>query len=212
MLHFQGTSLKNLHYTSVINGAFTSSRKAETKTIATRYKRSSDCASGCGRSEVPNLKPVRDGIDSLRIGLVAEELWEGGCTKKITNARFDVENIVPTKESQVWRQRTYWIVISQPLLPIANGSPTSLSLPSWEKSNMSRKGNCLDNAVAENFFGHFKEEFLRQRTFTNLGQFRSELETYIRWFNNDQIRLKLKGLIPVDYQVQRLANIAPTSN
>ena len=131
-----------------------SQRKAETKTVATRNKRSSDCASGYGRSEVPNLKPVRDGIDSLRIGLAAEELWEGGCTKKITNARFDVENIVPTKESQVWRQRT----------------------------------------------------------FTNLGQFRSELATYIRWFNNDRIRLKLKGLSPVDYQVQRLANIAPTSN
>jgi transposase InsO family protein len=26
--------------------------------------------------------------------------------------------------------------------------------------SMSRKGNCHDNAVAENFFGHFKEEFL----------------------------------------------------
>ena len=80
------------------------------------------------------------------------------------------------------------------------------------QQSMSRKGNCLDNAVAENFFGHFKEEFLRQRTFTNLGQFRSELETYIRWFNNDRIRLKLKGLSPVDYRVQCLANIVPTPN
>ena len=47
------------------------------------------------------------------------------------------------------------------------------------KQSMSRKGNCLDNAVAENLFGHFKEEFLRQRTFTNMNQFRSELGTYI---------------------------------
>jgi len=78
--------------------------------------------------------------------------------------------------------------------------------------SMSRKGNCLDNAVAENFFGHFKEEFLRQRTFTNVNQFRSELDTYIHWFNHDRIRLKLKGLSPVDYRVQSLANIAPTPN
>ncbi len=78
------------------------------------------------------------------------------------------------------------------------------------QQSMSRKGNCLDNAVAENFFGHFKEEFLRQRSFTNLSQFRSELGTYIHWFNHDRIRLKLKGLSPVDYRVQSLANISPT--
>ena len=80
------------------------------------------------------------------------------------------------------------------------------------KQSMSRKGNCLDNAVAENFFGHFKEEFLRQSSFTNINQFRSELETYINLFNNDRIRLKLKGLSPVDYRVQSLANISPTRN
>ena len=80
------------------------------------------------------------------------------------------------------------------------------------QQSMSRKGNCLDNAVAENFFGHFKEEFLRQGTFANLNQFRSELDTYIHWFNHDRIRLKLKGLSPVDYRVQSLANIVPTLN
>lgn len=78
------------------------------------------------------------------------------------------------------------------------------------QQSMSRKGNCLDNAVAENFFGHFKEEFLRQRTFTSVNQFRSELDTYIHWFNHDRIRLKLKGLSPIDYRVQSLANIAST--
>ena len=78
--------------------------------------------------------------------------------------------------------------------------------------SMSRKGNCLDNAVAENFFGHFKEEFLRQGTFKSVGHFRTELDSYIRWFNNDRIRIKLKGLSPVDYRVQSLANIPPTPN
>ena len=77
---------------------------------------------------------------------------------------------------------------------------------------MSRKGNCLDNAVAENFFGHFKEEFLKQTTFTNLSQFRSELDKFIHWFNHDRVRLKLEGLSPVDYRVQSLANIGSTPN
>lgn len=75
------------------------------------------------------------------------------------------------------------------------------------RQSMSRKGNCLDNAVAENFFGHFKEEFLRQQTFTSLDQFRNEMDRYIHWFNNDRIRLKLKGLSPVEYRTQSLAKI-----
>jgi len=72
------------------------------------------------------------------------------------------------------------------------------------KQSMSRKGNCLDNAVAENFFGHFKEEFLRQRSFKSIDQFKTELDQYMTWFNNDRIRLKLKGLSPVEYRTQSL--------
>jgi putative transposase len=78
--------------------------------------------------------------------------------------------------------------------------------------SMSRKGNCLDNAVAENFFGHFKEEFLRQQTFTSVSHFRTELDAYITWFNNDRIRLKLKGLSPVRYRTQSLTKLSPTLN
>ena len=76
--------------------------------------------------------------------------------------------------------------------------------------SMSRKGNCLDNAVAENFFGHFKEEFLRQRTFTSLPEFKKELDLYIHWFNQERIQLKLKGLSPVEYRTQSLATLEMT--
>ena len=79
------------------------------------------------------------------------------------------------------------------------------------KQSMSRKGNCLDNAVAENFFGHFKEEFLRQHDFTSLAEFRVQLDGYINWFNNDRIKLKLKGLSPVEYRTQSLARITHDS-
>ena len=78
--------------------------------------------------------------------------------------------------------------------------------------SMSRKGNCLDNAVAENFFGHFKEEFLRQHHFTSMSQFKRELEKYIHWFNHERIQEKLKGLSPVDYRTQSLANLETTPN
>lgn len=76
--------------------------------------------------------------------------------------------------------------------------------------SMSRKGNCLDNAVAENFFGHFKEEFLRRQQFTSISQFRNELDTYMTWYNQERIQLKLKGLSPVEYQNSVPVSLDPT--
>jgi transposase InsO family protein len=49
--------------------------------------------------------------------------------------------------------------------------------------SMSRKGNCLDNAVQENFFGLLKSEFLYLQKFDSLEQFTSELHVYISYYN-----------------------------
>ena len=68
--------------------------------------------------------------------------------------------------------------------------------------SMSRKGNCLDNAVMENFFGHLKSELLYIQKFTSVEHFLAELHEYIRYYNNDRIRLKLNGLSPVQYRLQ----------
>ena len=76
--------------------------------------------------------------------------------------------------------------------------------------SMSRKANCLDNAMAENFFGHFKEEFLRRKHFTNIQQFKTELDKYMAWYNQERIQIKLKGLSPVEYRTQSLATVNPT--
>ena len=73
------------------------------------------------------------------------------------------------------------------------------------RQSMSRKGNCLDNAVMENFFGLLKSELLYLREFESLEEFREELEKYIYYYNNDRIKGKLKGLSPVQYRVQSLS-------
>ena len=65
---------------------------------------------------------------------------------------------------------------------------------------MSRKGNCLDNAIIENFFGHLKSELLYLQKFESIQQFKDELEEYIHYYNNDRIKLKLKGMSPVQYR------------
>lgn len=49
---------------------------------------------------------------------------------------------------------------------------------------MSRKGNCLDNACAENFFGLLKTELLYLQEFMSVEHFISELTEYIEWYNN----------------------------
>ncbi|WP_437177748.1 IS3 family transposase, partial [Heyndrickxia ginsengihumi] len=71
--------------------------------------------------------------------------------------------------------------------------------------SMSRKGNCYDNSVMENFFGILKSEFLYFKEFENMDRFRVELEKYIEYYNNKRIKTKLKGLSPVQYRAQTLA-------
>ena len=70
------------------------------------------------------------------------------------------------------------------------------------RQSMSRKGNCLDNAVMENFFGLLKSELLYLREFSSIEEFIIELEKYIDYYNNKRIKGKLKGLSPVQYRIQ----------
>jgi transposase InsO family protein len=70
--------------------------------------------------------------------------------------------------------------------------------------SMSRKGNCLDNAVMENWFGIMKTEFYYQKKFESVQSFKKELNEYIHYYNHDRIKQKLKGLSPVQYRTQSL--------
>jgi putative transposase len=67
--------------------------------------------------------------------------------------------------------------------------------------SMSRKGNCLDNACAENFFGLLKTEFFYDKIFESVTQFKRELIDYINYYNNERIKLRLKGKSPIQYRM-----------
>lgn len=73
------------------------------------------------------------------------------------------------------------------------------------RQSMSRKGNCLDNSIMENFFGLLKSELLYLREFDSMEEFRIELERSIYYYNNKRIKAKLKGLSPVQYRLQSLS-------
>lgn len=68
--------------------------------------------------------------------------------------------------------------------------------------SMSRKGNCLDNAAMESFFGTLKAEFFHLKRFDSIEQLRAGIGQYIRYYNHERIKLKLKGLSPVQYRAQ----------
>ncbi|MBR2395690.1 MAG: IS3 family transposase, partial [Bacteroidaceae bacterium] len=66
--------------------------------------------------------------------------------------------------------------------------------------SMSRKGNCLDNSMMENFFGLMKSELLYLQDWESVDEFKKELKAYIKYYNNDRIKLRLKGKSPVQYR------------
>jgi transposase InsO family protein len=68
--------------------------------------------------------------------------------------------------------------------------------------SMSRKGNCYDNSVIENFFGLLKTEFSSNQSFSTVENFQKELDQYIYYYNNSRIKVKLKGLSPVQFRTQ----------
>ncbi|MGG4547854.1 IS3 family transposase [Rossellomorea marisflavi] len=67
--------------------------------------------------------------------------------------------------------------------------------------SMSRKGNCYDNAVMENFFGIMKSEFLYRETFRNLKEFNRKLEEYMDYYNHLRIKSTLGKKSPVEYRL-----------
>lgn len=73
------------------------------------------------------------------------------------------------------------------------------------RQSMSRKGNCLDNAVMENFFGLLKSELLYLQTFDSFEHFKAELIEYLDYYNNRRSKAKLKGLPPALHRQQALS-------
>ena len=72
------------------------------------------------------------------------------------------------------------------------------------RQSMSRKGNCLDNAVMENFFGILKSELFYLKKFDSVESFRTELVEYLDYYNNRRIKVKLNGLTPVLHRRQTI--------
>jgi len=71
---------------------------------------------------------------------------------------------------------------------------------------MSRKGNCLDNAVIENFFGIIKSELFYLKKYNSIDELKKEIKDYITYYNNDRIKLNLNGMSPIQYRAHHYPN------
>src|SRR5438874_5074338 len=57
--------------------------------------------------------------------------------------------------------------------------------------SMSRKGNCYDNAIIENFFGTIKSELFYLKKYSSIDELKNDIKEYISYYNNDRIKLNL---------------------
>ena len=71
--------------------------------------------------------------------------------------------------------------------------------------SMSRKGNCYDNAKMENFFGLMKQEMYYGRIYYSFEELKTEIEKYIRYYNEHRIKSCLGWRSPVQYRIEQLA-------
>jgi len=68
------------------------------------------------------------------------------------------------------------------------------------KQSMSRKGNCLDNAIIENFFGILKSELFYLKKYNSINQLKQDIVEYINYYNNVRIKSNLNKMSPIQYR------------
>ncbi|MFS9014195.1 IS3 family transposase [Streptococcus salivarius] len=75
------------------------------------------------------------------------------------------------------------------------------------QASMSRKGNSPDNGMMESFFGILKSEMFYgyEKTFKSIEHLEQAIVDYINYYNNKRIKIKLKGLSPVQYRTKSFA-------
>ena len=71
--------------------------------------------------------------------------------------------------------------------------------------SMSRKGNCHDNSVMENFFGIMKQEMYYRVVYYSYEELKEAIEKYIKYYNEQRIKEKLGWMSPVEYWLSLLA-------
>ena len=67
------------------------------------------------------------------------------------------------------------------------------------RQSMSRKGNCHDNAIIENFFERLEVKMFygEEKMFRYYEDFRKVLEEYMLWYNHERVKENLQWKSPI---------------
>ena len=107
----------------------------------------------------------------LSVRLVTDTLKQAKSKEKVTDGA-----LLHSDQGQQYTSQPYFVLTKEYNI-----------IPS-----MSRRGNCWDNAPMENFFGHLKEEALRQFGVLSFEDTMEVIDQYIYFFNYERIQLKTK--------------------
>ena len=168
----------------------------------------------CGRSRLPPEKPNQKWVtDVTEFSLFGEKLYLSPILDLHSN---DLVSYTISDRPVLSMVTT---MLNEAFAKIPDGTNLFHSDQGWQYQNkqyqrmlrekgirqsMSRKGNCLDNAVIENF-GLLKSELLYLQEFQSMEHFKQELVEYLDYYNNRRIKAKLKGLPPAIHRQQALS-------
>ena len=149
----------------------------------------------------------------------ARDYVENGLTKTEAMASKEIVAWDVSRSPDLWQQKRLPAMLAE-RLPAGAEPILHSDMGEWQyqhqwwrkelerlgiRQSMSRKGNCLDNAAAEQVFGHLKDEFYRGRVFDSYEQFKRELDAYIIHWNTRRRQIRLEGRTPEEFRSMSLA-------
>jgi len=171
-------------YENLLNRKFTANRPNQKWVTDITYIHTTQ-----GWAYLSIIKDLYDGFivshkldRQLSVRLVTDTLKLAKCKEKVTDG-----TLLHSDQGHQYTSHPYFVLTSKYNI-----------IPS-----MSRRGNCWDNAPMENFFGHLKEEALRQFDLLSFDQTRELIDQYIYFYNYERIQLKTKQ---TPYQLRSLFN------
>lgn len=159
-------------------------------------------AAGPGEKYVTDITyiPFRNGMAYLSVML---DLFNGEVVSyKVSKSADSSLSVDVVKALQGKRRLTGSLIHSDQGIHYTNKEYTSLLQENGAVQSMSRKGNCWDNAVIENFFGHFKCECIkiRKRSLRSFANVVEVVEDYMRFYNTERLQKKLGEMSPLAYR------------
>jgi transposase InsO family protein len=150
-------------------------------------------------AQAPNQKWVTD-ITYLRLQQgwaflsIIKDLFDGFIVGHVLHGRNDIALVTQTiQQAQEHEKVTDGLILhSDQGTQYTSHAYHALTAQYHITPSMSRRGNCWDNAPAENFFSHLKEEYLRHLPLPTFEQAKQIIAEYIHFYNYERIQLKTR--------------------